>query len=454
MKKIISIVILIGFMALLSGCEGVREEPVYEDLGDEMMIGAWVAPPPTKDSEGNYLYITEEHYQNIKDSGIKVIYGLYDNTIPDILAALDMAELVGIDYYVYHWGLRGLFQDVFDSQGNPIPEEVESDFDTFKSIVDNFKDHKAFKGIKIWDEPSAGLYKGFALYKTKFDEYLPGKDFYINLFPTYASIAQRGGVDYEEYISQYVDLIGMEFISYDHYPLMLFYEESVLTDDYLLNLEIIANQAVKSNVPFWLFIQTISYSNITGTQTRRPTEADIRWQVAVSMAYGAKGIQHFTYWTPIEGGVESFTPGMIEVDGTKGELYEAASKVNHEVLSFDHVYLQFDWKGVLTHSADPDDVNVNFRMISPLESHKRIRSIESENDVLIGTFKDKDDNDGFMIVNFEDPFYGKTNEVEIRFKDATHAIVFIKGEKETVELDKGILRYDLESGEGIFVIPY
>lgn len=455
MNKKFIIILMIALSLSLVGCSGKSVEPTYENLDQQMHIGAFVAPPNTKGPNGEYLYINEEHYQMIKDSGIQTIYGLYEAAEPAaILEALRVAEVVGINYYVYHWTLRGLFQGVIDENGNRLEEEIADDFEIFKSVVDQYTPFESFKGVLIYDEPSAELYDGFAIYKEKFDEYLPDKDFYINLFPTYSSRSARGNVTYEEYIDQYLNVVKPDFLSYDHYPLMLFYEESVLTDDYLFNLELISNKTKAANVPFWLFIQTISYSNFTGTQTRRPAEDDIRWQVAVSMAYGVRGIQHFTYWTPTDGSVEQFTDGMIDREGNRTDLYYAAQKINLEVLNFDHIYLDFIWEGVLAHSVDKSNINANFRMIDALDSHKRISSINSEEDVLIGTFKDSNNNDGFMVVNYTDPFYDLSNEVNIKFKNAKKAIVIIKGEKTVVDLTKGTLTLELESGEGVFVIPF
>lgn len=453
-KKALLFLIALGGLTLFTGCSKTIE-PVFED-NKSMHIGAWVSPPIDKDAEGNYKFITKEQYQRIADSGINVIYALYEAADPAAtLQALDMAEAVGIGYYVYDWNMRGLFSNVFDSKGQPILEEIESDFELMKKFVAPYKDHPAFRGNLIFDEPGANQFKRLGIYKEKYESYMPDKDFYVNLFPTYASLDQRDGRTYEQYIEEYLTVVKPEFLSYDHYPLMLFYGQSQLTDDYLMNLEIVAQKTKQNNIPFWLFIQTISYSNASGTQTRRPTESDLRWQMAVSMAFGAQGLQHFCYWTPSSGGIESFTDGMIDQNGNISELYYAAQNTNKEVLSFDHVYLSFDWQGVLTHSVDEDNVHVNFRMLDyALKSHNRIKQVTSTQDLLIGTFKDENNNDAFMIVNYNDPALKLENEFEITFNKAKQAIVYIKGVKQVVKLDKGKLKMNLESGEGVFVIPF
>ena len=452
-KLLISCCLLVLGFALV-GCNE-SAAPVYQDTGLEMQIGAWVAPNIQKDTNGDYKYITVEQYQDIVDSGINTIYALYEVfDLEATMTALEVADEVGLGYYVRDPRIGGLFQDVFDSQGNIIESEVNDDYADFVDAVSDYKDYDSFKGSLIYDEPGGGLYDWLGLYHEKYRTFLPDKDFYVNLLPTYSTLAQRGELNYTDYLTEYIEKVNPEFVSYDHYPLMVFYEQPVLTDDFLYNLEIVAKICQQYDLPFWTFIQTIGYATPSGTQHRSPTEADLRWQIALSMAYGASGIQHFTYWTPGLESNESFEDAMVDREGNKTDLYYAAQAANLEVLKYDEIYLQFDWQGVMTHSNNSFEVS-NFRMLQDrLDSHERIDSIVSDDDLVIGTFKGPNSEDAFMIVNFNDPALNITNSIQIDFNDAKHAIVFIKGDQTIVDLDHGVLNYDLEAGEGIFVIPY
>lgn len=452
-KKILLIVLSVVTIVTLVGCKKATP-PTYED-DKEMHIGAWVSPNTEKDELGNYKYITLEQYQRIADSGINVIYALYEHIdLQATLLALDLSEQVGIGYYIRDGRIAGLFQDVYDSQGNIIQSEYDADLAIFVDAIADYKDHPAFKGHLAVDEPSANAYDWLSVYHDVYKEYLPDKDFYVNLFPTYATLAARGDRNYEDYVQEYIDKVNPEFVSYDHYPLMLFYEKSVLTDDYLLNMEIVAEKSKEAGLPFWLFLQSVGYTNSSGTQRRDVTEADLRWQIAVAMAYGAQGIQHFTYWTPTGGGIESFSDAFIDVNGNKTATYDAGLIANQEVLAFDHVYLSFDWKGVMTYSTDEYLENVNFRMINTMEKHDRIKEFEGTEDIFMGVFKGPEQEDGFMIVNYTDPAYGLSNQVDIKFNDATYALVYIDGQENIMKLSRGKLSIELDSGEGIFVIPY
>jgi hypothetical protein len=61
---------------------------------------------------------------------------------------------------------------------------------------------------------------------------------------------------------------------------------------------------------------------------RRPNEAELFWQVNVSLAYGAKGIQYFTYWTPNDNATVTFGEAVVSKDGRLTALYDYAKRVN------------------------------------------------------------------------------------------------------------------------------
>ena len=452
---------LITFFVMLSlfvvvGCSSNREAP---DLTSEksVHIGAWVAPPPTKDGDGNYLYITESHYQNIADSGIDTIYALYERGQTEAqLQALDMAEKAGIDYYLSHPSLPGLFQGVVDSADNIIEADYQADVELMLDILEPYESHPAFKGILVIDEPGAAPFPGLGIFKEAFKEHFPDKDFYINLFPTYSSFAQRDERSYVEYIDEYIEHVNPSFLSYDHYPLMKSGQQPMITADYLMNLEIIAEKTDEADIPFWLFLQTIGFTQSTGSQWRTPDESMLRWQMLNSLAFGAKGIQHFTYWTPTGGSHENFTTGMIDQYGEKTDVYYAAQTINQEIRAMEEAYLSYDWADIMTYTPNEEDIPQQFRMLASVrESHEGIRSIEADTNLIIGVFEKEDyEKDAFVVVNFDDPALGNESHINMHFDDADNVIIFHQGQRIDQALERGRFEYDLEPGDGIFVIPY
>ena len=78
-------------------------------------------------------------------------------------------------------------------------------------------------------------------------------------------------------------------VSFDNYPVtnegvrQLWYE----------NLMIIAEESEKAGLPFWAFAMSVPHWNYPV-----PTLASLRMQMYTNLAYGAQGLQYFTYWTP------------------------------------------------------------------------------------------------------------------------------------------------------------
>jgi hypothetical protein len=52
-------------------------------------------------------------------------------------------------------------------------------------------------------------------------------------------------------------------------------------------------ESLAAGVPFWNFFNCMPFGPHSD-----PTEDQIRWQIYTSIAYGAKGVLYFCYWTP------------------------------------------------------------------------------------------------------------------------------------------------------------
>lgn len=423
-KKILILLCIFLCTFPLAACSSTLVEPQYAD-DKQIVIGGWVAPPPG--------FINNETYKDVADSGINHIYGLYEDADDNALKALDAAQANGIKYLVRSRGL-GTIQ--------------EEDFDVLDGMFDRFKDHPAFAGVMVVDEPGAAKFERLGKLHQVFQKALPDKLYYINLNPIYSSLSQRDGRTYKEYIDEYIDVVKPTFLSYDHYPLKKNVEGTYLTEDYLLNLEIVSNATKKANIPFWLFIQSIGYFT-AGMENRIPNEADIRWQVYNSLAFGAQGLQYFCYWTPGDDSLASFTEAMVDKEGKKTPLYTAVQNVNKEILSFDHIYLNFENKGVMTF---PEEGKPPYMyMENPLKEFKPVKKVQSEQPVVMGCFEDKDGNKAIILVNYTDPARNMSNKVQVSFDKTKALLVHDQHGKNQVKLSGGKYEVTLEPGEGQFI---
>ncbi|GAA2841112.1 hypothetical protein [Kribbella solani] len=171
--------------------------------------------------------------------------------------------------------------------------------------------YSSLAGFNLYDEPGAGwfttLAKALAISRELAPQLLP----YVNLLPS----------DDPAYYRNFVDTVKPSLISFDRYPLLSAGREDA---NYFHNWAIVRDAALRGDVPAWVFIQTLAYNN-----HREPTAAELRWQINVSLAYGAKGIQYFTYWTPEPARGEGFGPALITVEGRRTSRYYAAQQINN-----------------------------------------------------------------------------------------------------------------------------
>ena len=174
------------------------------------------------------------------------------------------------------------------------------------------------------------------------------------------------------------------------------------------------------------------------------------------MAFGVTGIQCFCYWTLLEEEeLNNVRDGMVDRDGTKLPAYDIVKSVFDEIKSFEEVFLSFKWDTFKLYEASLVS-NSMFGYIRNNQAEKLlgVQDVETDQDLVVGQFLDKDGFPGFMVVNQSSPFDLEEASVTMTFdSDVTAALVYAKGEEKLVRLDDHKLTLDLGSGEGNFVIP-
>ena len=175
---------------------------------------------------------------------------------------------------------------------------------------DAYGPYSSLAGFNFYDEPGAGWFATLAKVLSISRDLAPQLLPYINLLPS----------DDATYYRNFVDVVQPSLISFDRYPLL---SEGREDANYFHNWAIVRDAALHGDIPAWVYIQTLAYNN-----HREPTAAELLWQVNISLAYGAKGIQYFTYWTPEAARGEGFGPALITVDGKRTSRYDAAKQIN------------------------------------------------------------------------------------------------------------------------------
>lgn len=314
----------------------------YPPLGaDVMPIGAWVAPPRAGVKNNNPSFITDAQYKMLGESGINLIYSLYENYGPnseEVKQSLDLCQKYGLKYLVRDANIN------------------EPDEESMRETLQEYAKHPAFAGVNVRDEPGTVSFEQFGEQHVTFKKLAPDKYFYINLLPSYATpaqllygaatSAQSGTVTHTEYLDRFIKTVKPRFLSYDYYAING--AAGTVQNGYFKELSTFRKLGLQNNIPFWVFVQACSY----GGASRRPNRAEIMWQVNTSLAYGAKGIQYFCYFTPIES--DDFQGSFIDKNGRKTEIYTYGQEANRQIAAVDDVLMNSVSKGVIVTGKSPD----------------------------------------------------------------------------------------------------
>ncbi|GAA1661584.1 hypothetical protein [Fodinicola feengrottensis] len=243
--------------------------------------------PPSMQSAFNTL----ARFQEMKDAGFTFSFiGASDDDDPAYInSSLSFLDQVGLKALVVNGPERAV------------------------QVYPNYTSHPSFVGFRLYDEPApdafADLATGTAAVRAAVPTLLP----YINLPP-------GGGEDWRRYVQQFVGQVNPSQLSYDRYPL-----NSDGSDDpgYFAAWQDMRSAGLGTGLATWIYIQSLPFEG-----HRSPSAAELGWQVNVSLAYGCKGIQYFCYWTPRDSGGETFGPALIDFNGNRTPIYDAAKALN------------------------------------------------------------------------------------------------------------------------------
>ena len=459
--------ILAGCMAVtLSACNFMGGYNSTSDLGSSLEERPSTKYPTEVPNYDEYIqsrriehmafiepYPTEQNYQWLAESGMTgVIIG--DDNIERNKARLTLCDKYNITAYIGF------------GRGTQI----------LKSQIEEYFEYDSFKGLYT-DEPLTMAQLGIVFENN--ERLLGDKEGYEYVTTL---ICDKGEFEtMEEYYDYYCSNMQGKTSQFwaDIYPLKNLGYDSEIQQDWLYALQVGANAAKKYDMEMYQYISTMS---IRSQNKRRPAYDDLMWTALVSLAYGAKGIGYFCYNSPgappYAGEFDSSNwamvdmPDIYDTDGVtedewdkveRTETYYNVQKVISELNTFDHVLMSYDWEGTLVNYGKKAQTSssqcfqfsseVGYKIFVPMENHYRVKSMNSSEDMIVGTFVDENGYDGFLAVNFADPFYDLSNEIEITFDDARSALVYTKAGSEIVKLTNGKFSMSLGSGDGCFIIP-
>lgn len=345
--------ILLLIVIFILSCSSFAKKLKSNESDKYIPIIAWYSIPAKE--------TTLLRYQELKDAGITYSYTRFAD-VQSMQKALDIAYIAGVKMLV------------------SCPELKTNT----EVTVHRFMNHPAVAGYMLTDEPSRTDFPELGDWVKKI-RVLDDKHFcYINLFPNHAYLG-RGTKTYEEYVNLFVKEVPVQLLTFDDYPIL---GDSVRADWYE-NLETIAKASNDSQRPFWAFALSVAHGKYP-----LPIMEHLRLQVFSNLAYGAQGIQYFTYWTPPADTIWHFNNAPISHDGKRTIVYERVRQMNNEIKALSSVFLGAKLVSVV-HTGK--DIPIGTKRLSNLPVP--IESLKTEGlGAVVSTLK-KDGNYYLVVVN-------------------------------------------------------
>ena len=245
-----------------------------------------------------------ERFQEMRDAGFTHQAMAY-YTLDATRIALDCAMEAGIKLFVNKSG-------------------------TLEQFIPQVKDYLALEGYFLQDEPSASDFDSLADQVQTVQSLDPNHSWYIDLLPTYASLSKLGTSSYQDYVDTFLNTVPVETLSFNHYPI----RTSGIRSDFYENLEIISAAARDAGIPFWAFANSVAHSDYPVA-----TLTHLRFQMFSNLAYGAQGVQYFTYWQPVDYDSYVFHDSPIDINGEQTDTYTVVQDMNEEIKGLSKVFL-------------------------------------------------------------------------------------------------------------------
>ncbi|MCE1197546.1 MAG: beta-galactosidase [Marinilabiliales bacterium] len=356
MAKRIAGLMLLLLLATI-GTEAKEKGKTHE----RMPVLAWYSIPPNE--------TTFERYQEMREMGITHSLTFFPS-LESLKKALDVAQQAGIKLIVNCHELR------------TDPEKVAG----------ALKNHPAIAGYHLMDEPGISLYPELGDWARRIRSVDSTHFCYVNLFPNFAdSVTQLGTSDYRRYVSECARQIPLDFLSFDFYPVM----KDRLSKSWYQNLEQFAGESKKAGKPFWAFALTTNYDNDHLTPQ---TLAAMRLQVYSDLAYGAQGIEFFTYWsaTSTENPSSEDQRGApITAAGKRSVVYDRARQMGEEIRNLSDFFVGA--KMVWVRHAGKGMIPTGTVRLSKLP--EKVKVLDSGGAPILVSLLEKGDNEILMVVN-------------------------------------------------------
>jgi len=215
------------------------------------------------------------------------------------------------------------------------PETTDAQIqEAVSALAARIGSHPAAFGVYLRDEPSAQQMPMIGRLAAALLKAMPNKLPYVNLFPNYANRQQLGTASYEEHLRAYLKFIKIPYLSWDNYSLT----DGEMQQSFYDNLETVRKLTLEAKIPFWnCILATALFRHM------EPSDATFNIQVYGTLAYGGRGIQYFTYYTPDNG---NYRLAAIDHYGNRTATWDILRRINNQIHALAPTMLKLHSTGV------------------------------------------------------------------------------------------------------------
>ena len=270
------------------------------------------------------------------------------------------------------------------------------------SVTQAYETHPSFQGPLLFDKPGLVDFANLAVLADYFTGKHPNLDYFIQGLPNYASPARLDTANYSDYLSLLARKLKPSILSVEHFGI----STEGVTPDFFSNLAAIRKIAIETNRPFWAYALVVPFGEHPAI-----VHSHIRVQLYSGLAYGAKGVQYFSFLPP-ERGSYKYGDALLNDGGDRTKTFWDAKSINAEIAQLGPTVMELKSTGVFF-SAPIPPAQAGFKPGLAIEK------IDAPT-MLAGFFQGKDGSEYVLLVN-TDVDYGKL--ANITFADDVESVV-------------------------------
>jgi hypothetical protein len=325
--------------------------------------------------------ISVVNYKKLKDVGVNIDIAFFQNA-DSIAKALDVAEKAGIKLMISCPELK------------TDPEKT----------ANRFKNHPALEGYYLGDEPGRPLFEELGelnkILKSADDKHYS----FVNLYPDINSNKSKFGTrDYKEYVNVFDSIFPAPYLSFDFYPVV----DGGIHPRWYENMEFYMKKYRDEGRPFRAFALTTSYLAYSDDSPQPslndfyqlyktyqpektfvhdiPTLAELRLQIFVNLAYGAQGIEYWSF--------RGFG-SPLDAQGKRTVVYDRLQKISNEIQNYSGVFM-----GAKVVSVEQTGLNIPSETTRLKQLPASIKLLETVGEGAVVSVLENNGNSFMVIVN-------------------------------------------------------